>query len=75
MDCSDYWLVDGYFRELVQEFGPFSTDYFASGRSFRLRPYYARFAYGESQSVDAFIMSWRKGNRFFHPPVGLISRV
>ena len=40
-----------------------------------MTPYYARFASGEAQGVDAFSVSWRKGKGFFHPPVGLISRV
>ena len=40
-----------------------------------MKPYYARFASGESQGVDAFSVSWRKGRGFFHPPVGLLSRV
>ena len=30
---------------------------------------------GESQGVDAFGVSWKKGKGFFHPPVGLLSRV
>ena len=38
-------------------------------------PFYARFALGESQGVDAFSVSWKKGRGFFHPPVGLLSRV
>ena len=40
-----------------------------------MKPYYARFASGECQGVDAFSVSWRKGRGFFHPPVGLLSRV
>ena len=40
-----------------------------------MKPYYARFASGESQGVDAFSVSWRKGRGFFHPPVGLLSKV
>ena len=75
MDCSDYWLSDWCFRELVRYFGPFSVDYFASDRSFRMKPYFARFTCGESQGVDAFSVSWRRGKGFFHPPVGLVSRV
>ena len=30
---------------------------------------------GESQGVNVFSVSWRKGKGFFHPAVGLISRV
>ena len=63
------------FRDLWLKFGPFCADYFASDHSFRMKPYYARFASGESQGVDAFSVSWRKGRGFFHPPVSLLSRV
>ena len=71
----DYWLSDRCFRELIWEFGPFCADYFASDRSFRMRPYYARFASGETQGVDTFSVSWRKGKGFFPALVGLISKV
>ena len=40
-----------------------------------MRPFYARFASGESQGVDAFSVSWKKGRGFFHPLVGLLLRV
>ena len=40
-----------------------------------MKPFYARFASGESQGVDAFGVSWKKGKGFFHSPVGLLSRV
>ena len=40
-----------------------------------MKPYFARFSCGESQGVDAFSVSWRRGKGFFHPPVGLVSRV
>ena len=40
-----------------------------------MKPYYARFASGESQGVDAFSVYWWKGRGFFHPLVGLLSRV
>ena len=40
-----------------------------------MKPYNMRFASGESQGVDAFSVSWRKGRGFFHPPVGLLLRV
>ena len=75
MDCWDYLLADWYFRELVREFCPFSADYFVSDRSFRMTPYYARFASGKAQGLDAFSVSWRKGKGFFDPPVGVISKV
>ena len=45
-------------------------DYFASDRSFRMVPYMAR-----SMGADAFSVSWREGKGYFHPLVGLVSRV
>ena len=68
-------MSDDCFREFWRKFGPFCADYFAPDRSCRMKPYYARFASGEYQGVDAFSVSWRKGRGFFHPPVGLVSRV
>ena len=40
-----------------------------------MKPYFTRFASGESHGADAFSVSWRKGKGFFHPPEGLIYRV
>ena len=75
MDVSDYWLSMEDFNWLERRFGPFEADYFASDRSWRMKPFYARFGCGESEGVDAFAVSWRKGNGYFHPPVGMITRV
>ena len=50
-------------------------DYFASDRSYQMKPYYAKFTSGESQGLDAFSVSWRVGRDYFHPPVCLVSRV
>ena len=63
------------FRDLWDKFGPFSADYFASDRTYRMKPFFARFASGELEGVDAFAVSWKEGFGFFHPPVGLILRV
>ena len=63
------------FRDLWDKFGPFHADYFASDQTYRMKPFFARFASGESEGVDAFGVSWTEGSGFFHPPVGLISRV
>ena len=40
-----------------------------------MRPFYARFACGESEGVDAFSVSWKSGKGYFHSPVGLIWKV
>ena len=75
VDESDYCMSKDCFRELWDKFGPFCADYFASDRTHRMKPFFARFASGESEGVDAFGVSWKEGLGFFHPPVGLISRV
>ena len=75
MDESDYCMSKACFRDLWDKFGPFHADYFASDRTYRMKPFFARFASGESEGVDAFGVSWKEGFGFFHPPVGLISRV
>ena len=71
MDESDYWMSKSCFEDLQQKFGPFCT----LDRSHQMRPFYVRFVSGESQGVDAFSVLWKKGRGFFHPPVGLLSRV
>ena len=40
-----------------------------------MKPFMARFGVGEAEGCDAFSVSWREGNGFFHPPVGIIWRV
>ena len=75
VDKSDYWLDMEDFRRLERRYGPFAVDYFASYRSYRMRPFMARFAAGESMGADAFSVSWRKGVGYFHPPVGLAWKV
>ena len=39
-------------------YGPFCADFFASDCSFRMKPYFARFASGELEGVDAFSVLW-----------------
>ena len=63
------------FCRLEEKYGPFVADFFASERSWRMKPYYARFGVGEARGLDAFSVSWKKGSGYFHPPVGLIWRV
>ena len=63
------------FRRLERKYGPFAVDYFASDRSYRMKPFMARFAVGESMRADTFSVSWRAGIGYFHPPVGLAWKV
>ena len=50
IDTSDYWLSDKYFPWLERRRGPFSDDYFTTDRSWRLRPFYAKFRCDQSRS-------------------------
>ena len=72
VDTSDYWISDGDFGWIEKEFGPFSADYFASDRSWRMKPFFARFGVSESMGLDAFSVEWSHGIGYFHPPVRLI---
>ena len=61
VDWSDYWISGSEFRRLQKFYGLFSTDFFAPDCSFRMKPYFARFASGELEGVDALRVSW-EGN-------------
>ena len=75
MDWSYYWISDEEFGRLWSLYGPFSGDFFASDLWFRMKPYFARFASGESEGVDVFSVSWEGRRGYFHPPVVLIWKV
>ena len=68
-DFSDFSISMEDFEALQTEFGPFSCDYFASGATFRMRPFMSKFNCDGSSGVDAFSASWREGCGYFHPPV------
>ena len=44
VDESDYWMSKSCFEDLRRKFGPFCADYFASDRSYWMKPFYVRFA-------------------------------
>ena len=75
VDTGDYWIEASDFRRIEQKYGPFSADFFASDRAWRMKPFFARFGVGESSGLDAFGVSWKSGMGYFHPPVGLIWKV
>ena len=75
VDTSEYWIDGKDFCRLEERYGPFVADYFASDRSWRMKPYFSRFGVGDSRCLNAFSVSWRKGTGYFHPPVGLVWRV
>ena len=75
VDTSDYWLTMEEFERLERMYGPFSADYFAFDRSFRKKPFMAKFAAGESMGINAFSVGWERGNGYFHPPAGLVWKV
>ena len=74
-DFGDYRLSAEDFDGLVNFFGGFSADYFASDYSFRMRPFFSRYISGLSAGCDAFAQDWSRGFGFFHPPVGLVPRL
>ena len=61
---------------LCQNFGPFCLDLFASPFSHLFKPFCSRFLCKDTAAVDAFTVDWSSlTNGFFHPPVGLVTRV
>ena len=60
-DFGDYRLRGGDFEKLVYGFGGFSTDYFASDYSYRMRPFFSRYISGKSSGSDAFSQDWSEG--------------
>ena len=74
-DFGDYRISSSDFRGLVNRFGGFSADYFASDYSYRMRPFYSRYLSEKCAGSDAFAQDWSYGFGFFHPPVGLVPRV
>ena len=57
-DTADYFISSQDFKFLREEFGPFLADFFASHRSFRMKPFYSRMLHKESAGVDAFAQCW-----------------
>ena len=74
-DFGDYRISDRDFQQLVNKYGGFSADYFASDFSFQMQPFYSRYLSGKSAGSDAFGQDWSEGFGYFHPPVGLVPRV
>ena len=75
-DSSEYKLSQGDFQMLCQSFGPFCLDLFASPFSHVFKPFCSRYVCKDAAVVDAFTVDWSKlVNGFFHPPVGLVTRV
>ena len=75
-DSSEYKISPDDFSMLCQRFDPFCLDLFASPLSHLFKPYCSRFLCKDTAAVDAFTVDWSSmTNGFFHPPVGLISRV
>ena len=75
-DSSEYRLSRNDFGMLSQSFGPFCLDLFASPTTFLFKPFCSRFLCKDSVAVDAFTIDWGDlNNGFFHPPVGLVTRV
>ena len=61
---------------LRQKFGPFCLDLFTSPFSYLFKLFCSRFLCKDTAAVDAFTIDWSSlTNGFFHPPVGLVTRV
>ena len=75
-DSSEYKLSPQDFAMLCQRFGPFCLDLYASPFSHLFKPFCSRFLCKDTAAVDAFTVDWSSlTNGFFHPHVGLITRV
>ena len=75
-DSSDYKLSPQDFQKLLQKFGPFSCDVFASPFSHLFKPFFSRYLCKDAEAVDAFSVNWANlQNGFFHPPVTMVTRV
>ena len=75
-DTSEYKLSLEDFRMLHQNFGLFCLDLFASPFSHLFKPFCSRFLCKDTAALDAFTIDWSSlTNGFFHPPVGLVTRV
>ena len=67
-DSSEYKLSPNDFEKLHKIFGPFCLDLF--------KPFCSRLLCKDMAAVDAFTVDWSSfTNGFFHPPVGLVTRV
>ena len=56
VDTSDYWLSSEDFRWIKKRRGPFSVDFFASDRSWRMKPFFARFV--SRRAPAPFLKNW-----------------
>ena len=75
-DTADYKLSSEDFSGLAGQFGPFTTDFFASSSSYQFQPFYAKLPCSMAAGCDAFTANWGALEfGFFHPPVGVIVRV
>ena len=74
-DLSEYRIQEDSFRELVEEFGPFDIDWFASYWSCRLDRFCSKYWTLDSEACDAFTMDWTEDEGFFHPPLDQLARV
>ena len=73
-DSSDWRLHHQVFNVLNQQFGPFSTDLFASFQNTHLEHYFSWKPDPQAAGVDALSQSWSKLHPYAFPPFALISR-
>jgi len=62
------------YKRIVQIFGPFSIDLFASKANRKCKRFCSRYPNPEVTAVDAFTMSWKEEEFYAFPPFALLSR-
>jgi len=75
VDRGNYSLDRERFAWFDNRWGPHDIDWFADGDNHQLDRFCARYWAPGAEAVDAFSVSWRNANGWFHPPLTLIARV
>ena len=75
VDMADYWITMEEFNRIEERYGVFFADYISSDRSWKKKPFFAKFGVSESRGLDAFSVGWQKGVGYSHPLVGLVWKV
>ena len=73
-DSSDWRLHHQVFNVLNQQFGPFSTDLFASFQNTHLEHYFSWKPDPQAAGMDALSQPWSKLHPYAFPPFALIGR-
>lgn len=71
---TEWELAQTAFKQIEQEFGPFTVDLFASRINTKCKQFCSRFPDPEAKTVDAFTVSWKNEAFYAFPPFALILR-